>query len=116
MLDIKWIRENPSKFDEALEKRGITPTAEELIDLDQARRNYQTKTQAIQTRRNEASKEIGKLKGAGENADALIQEVSELRETLQNLESQEKQASEDLTRRLASIPNIPADEIGRAHV
>jgi seryl-tRNA synthetase len=111
MLDIKWIRENPSKFDEALEKRGITPTAEELIDLDQARRNYQTKTQAIQTRRNEASKEIGKLKGAGENADALIQEVSELRETLQNLESQEKQASEDLIRRLASIPNVPADDV-----
>ncbi|MEK9848091.1 MAG: serine--tRNA ligase, partial [Rhodospirillaceae bacterium] len=111
MLDIKWIRENPSKFDEALEKRGITPTAEELIDLDQARRNYQTKTQAIQTRRNEASKEIGKLKGAGENADALIQEVSELRETLQNLESQEKQASEDLIQRLASIPNIPADDV-----
>ena len=111
MLDIKWIRENPSKFDEALEKRGITPTAEELIDLDQARRNYQTKTQAIQTRRNEASKEIGKLKGAGENADALIQEVSELRETLQNLESQEKQASEYLIQRLASIPNIPADDV-----
>lgn len=111
MLDIRWIRENPSKFDEALGKRGIAPTAEELIGLDQARRNYQTKTQAIQTRRNEASKEIGKLKGAGENADALIQEVSELRETLQNLESQEKQASEDLTRRLASIPNIPADDV-----
>ncbi|MEK9692658.1 MAG: serine--tRNA ligase, partial [Rhodospirillaceae bacterium] len=79
--------------------------------LDQARRNYQTKTQAIQTRRNEASKEIGKLKAAGENADALIQEVSELRETLQNLESQEKQASEDLIQRLASIPNIPADDV-----
>ncbi|MGA0314579.1 MAG: serine--tRNA ligase [Alphaproteobacteria bacterium] len=111
MLDIRWIRENPSKFDEALEKRGIAPSAEELIGLDQARRNYQTQTQAIQTRRNEASKEIGKLKGAGENADALIQEVGELRETLQNLEAQEKEASEDLTRRLAAIPNMPADDV-----
>ena len=111
MLDIRWIRENPSKFDEALEKRGLAPSAEELIGLDQARRSYQTKAQAIQTRRNKASKEIGKLKGAGENADALIRKVSELRETLQNLESQEKKASEDLTRRLASIPNIPADDV-----
>ncbi|MEC9022461.1 MAG: serine--tRNA ligase [Pseudomonadota bacterium] len=111
MLDIRWIRENPSKFDEALKKRGLAAAAEELIGLDQIRRDHQTKAQTIQTRRNEASKEIGKLKGAGKNADTLIREVSELRETLQSLESQEKKASEDLTRRLASIPNIPADDV-----
>ena len=58
-------KENSSKFDEALEKRGLASSAEELIGLDQARRSYQTKAQAIQTRRNEASKEIGKLKGLG---------------------------------------------------
>lgn len=111
MLDIRWIRENPSKFDGALKKRGLAAAAAELISLDQIRRDHQTKAQAMQTRRNEASKEIGKLKGAGKNADTLIREVSELRETLQNLESQEKKASEDLTRRLASIPNIPADDV-----
>ena len=90
MLDIRWIRENPSKFDRALKKRGLAAAAEELTSLDQIRRDHQTKAQAMQTRRNEASKEIGKLKGAGKNADILIREVSELRETLQNLESQEK--------------------------
>ena len=38
MLDIKWIRDNAAALDAALAKRGASPLAQTLIDLDEKRR------------------------------------------------------------------------------
>ena len=64
MHDIRAIREDPAAFDAGLEKRGLGPQAAGLLQLDEARRGRVTEAQALQTRRNEASKEIGKALGS----------------------------------------------------
>ena len=66
MFDIKWIRENRQEFDAGLGQRGIGPMAGGLVELDDQRRAHVAKLQGAQSRRNAASKEIGKAKASGE--------------------------------------------------
>ncbi len=77
MLDLKWIRENPQLLDEALERRGAATASPEVRRLDEARREHLKILQDWQSRRNEASKEIGKAKASGDaaRADAVMAEV-----------------------------------------
>ena len=63
MHDLKWIRDNPELFDAALKRRGAPPAAADIIARDAERRRLQTEFQAVQSRRNEASKLIGQAKG-----------------------------------------------------
>ena len=72
MFDIKWIRENPAAFDAGLDKRGVAPLSQNLIDLDKKRRASQTQAQEIKAARNQISKQIGAAKAKGEDAAALI--------------------------------------------
>lgn len=111
MLDIKWIRENPDALDEALKKRGADPAAARLIELDEARRRHIAETQEAQQRRNEASKAIGKAKAAGEDAQALIDEVGTLKAFLQQAEDDERRHEKKLRDALAQIPNLPVDDV-----
>ena len=48
MLDIKWIRDNAAALDAALAKRGASPLAQALIDLDEKRRSVIQKAQDMQ--------------------------------------------------------------------
>ena len=105
MLDIRWIRENPEEFDAALKMRGMAAMAAGLVDLDARRRAAQTELQEAQTRRNDASKQIGAAKASGGDADALIAEVASLKERMQTLEEDEGRVSAELD-----------EKIGRAHV
>ena len=66
MHDIRWIRENPAKFDSALAKRGVETMSADLVQRDADRRAVQTELQELQTRRNDASKQIGVAKGKGQ--------------------------------------------------
>ena len=113
MLDIKWIRDNPAKLDEALAKRGAPPAAIDLIKLDERRRDHLKILQDLQGRRNEASKEIGKAKGSGDNAraEALIEEVGKLKAEIQEGEETERRIDADLEDVLARIPNVPLDDV-----
>ena len=65
MHDIRLIRENPAGFDAALARRGAQPLAKALIALDEERRALTTQVQVAQSRRNEASKLIGRGDGQG---------------------------------------------------
>ena len=64
MFDIKLIREEPVIFDAALKRRKLEPQSSTLIEVDRKRREQEPHAQLLQTRRNELSNEIGKLKAA----------------------------------------------------
>jgi seryl-tRNA synthetase len=118
MFDIKWIRDNPEAFDAGLSKRGISPGedvkfAGDLIALDEARRKVVTRLQEAQARRNAASKEIGKAKGAKDEAraGALMAEVAALKDELAGGEERQRAADKALHDALSVIPNLPFDEV-----
>ncbi|MFD1744233.1 serine--tRNA ligase [Rhizobium helianthi] len=113
MLDIKWIRENPAALDEALRKRGAEPQAESIIALDETRRSVIQKLQDMQSRRNAASKEIGAAMAQknAELADKLKAEVALLKDTMPEVEQQERDAVAALDDVLSRLPNIPLDDV-----
>ncbi len=113
MFDIKWIRDNADAFDNGLKRRGLEPLSARLIELDDARRRHQTKLQEAQSRRNAASKEIGKAMAAKDTAtaDKLKAEVAELKEFLQGAEEEERQLVAALNDALSVIPNLPLPDV-----
>ncbi len=111
MFDIRWIRENSEAFDEGLAKRGLPSQAAELIALDAERRAVQTSLQEVQTRRNEVSKLIGRARAAGEDAEALIAETGDIKQRIQDGESETKALVEKLETILAGLPNLPASDV-----
>lgn len=113
MHDLKLIRENPAAFDAALARRGVAAVTAQILTLDERRRSVLTELQEGQSRRNEASKAIGAAMGKGDTAtaDALKAEVGLLKEKLPQLEEQERAVSCELDALLASIPNLPFDEV-----
>jgi seryl-tRNA synthetase len=113
VFDIKWIRDNAAAFDAGLAKRGLGALSARLIELDEARRRHLGKLQDAQARRNAASKEIGKAKGAKDEATAtkLMAEVAELKEFIQGGEEEERQLDGAVQDALAVIPNLPRDDV-----
>ncbi len=113
MHDIRLIRENPAAFDTGLARRGAAPAAAAIVACDSARRDLLTRMQEAQARRNEASKAIGAAMGKGDHAtaDALKAEVAALKDQLPALEEDERRHTAELSALLASLPNIPADDV-----
>jgi seryl-tRNA synthetase len=113
MHDIRWIRENAALFDAGLAKRGLAAEAARLLKLDDGRRVAIAAAQAAQERRNSVSKEIGKAKGAKDEARAqvLMKEVAGLRDEIAATEAQEKAATDELNKALAEIPNLPLPDV-----
>ena len=125
MHDIKFIRENPKAFDAGLARRGVAAQAELILELDEARRLYETMQQAAQAKRNSLSKSIGQAFAAGnkELAEQLKEEAS-LDKSLEDSTGQlANQKAAELKAELAAHPNLPdadvpdgEDEAGNAEV
>lgn len=113
MHDLRMIRENPEAFDAALAKRGAGPVAAELLKTDEERRALATRLQELQGRRNEASKAIGQAMGQGDKdkAEALKAEVAEIKQSMPQLEEDERAKTRALNDALAAIPNLPAEGV-----
>jgi seryl-tRNA synthetase len=113
MHDIRFIRDNPDAFDKALARRGLPPQAQRLIALDEQRRAKILALETVQARRNVVSKEIGEAKKNKdeEKANALLSEVAALKESIPQMEAEEKEASKTLNDALAEIPNLPLEEV-----
>ena len=111
MLDIRWIREEPEAFDTALKRRGLEPLADAVLALDAKHRETQAELQAMQTRRNEASKAIGEAKRQGGDAAELMAEVSGLKEKMSQAEEAERRLGGELTDLMSGIPNAPLPDV-----
>jgi len=111
MFDIKEIRQSPEKFDAAMARRGLGPQSADILKIDEERRSVQTELQQIQQERNEKSKEIGKIKASGGDAQGIMDEVSALKNQMSDLEERERTLGESLNQHLAGLPNILAEDV-----
>ncbi|MES2256339.1 MAG: serine--tRNA ligase [Pseudomonadota bacterium] len=115
MHDIRVIRENPDVFAAGLARRGLDGMAlvGNLLAKDKALRELLTRLQTQQARRNEASKLIGQAKQKKDEAQAkaLMDEVSGLKDAIQQGEAEQRKLEVSLRDALAVIPNIPAADV-----
>ena len=111
MLDIKWIRENPEAFNQAMKARGASFDAVSLISLDESRRSKIAEVQELQNARNALSKRIGMARAKGEDVSELMGEANQIADRLPLLEQGEKEISGQLDQILATVPNIPFEDV-----
>ena len=111
MFDIKWVRENPDKFDQGLARRGVAPKGDEIIGLDGHRRQLISDTQRLQEQRNQTSKQIGRAKANDEPIDGLLEKVGGLKQELQAREEKLRIIDNDIEASLLQLPNLPLAEV-----
>ena len=113
MHDIRLIRDDPAAFDAALARRGLAPVSASLLEIDAARRARIAAAEAALAERNAASKDVGKAKAAGEEAEfeRLRALVGAKKDEIARLEEEAKAEDERLTAELMGLPNLPYDDI-----
>ena len=107
MLDIKILRSNPGLIKEALEKRGTSINLDEFLDLDEKRRQKLAQVEVLKNQRNVVSKDIGKLKKEGQNADDLVEEMAKVGDKIKDLDDEVRVIDEKMEEIIMVIPNIP---------
>ena len=107
MLDIKMIRENPNKVNELLKRRNPELSIDAILEVDEERRQIQTKADELRAKRKSESQKIGMMKKNGENTDAIQEEVRVLGDQIKELEEKQVQLDEKQRDMLLRTPNVP---------
>lgn len=112
MLDVKRVRENFEEVKKAVERRGNGDFGiDDIIKYDKARRSILAEVEAMKNKQSVASKEIPKMKKAGEDATALMSELKELSDKIKVLDKQVAEAEANLIEAQLNVPNTPAKDV-----
>ena len=111
MIDIKFLRENPDVVKQNIKNKfqdSKLPLVDEVIEFDKKSRAVKQEADQLRANRNKFSKQIGALYGQGkkEEAEEMKKLVTEQGDRLAELEKQEAELQEEVTRRMMVIPNI----------
>ncbi len=109
MLDVNLLRKSLPEVVARLKTRNFEFPEAQFNDLENRRKVVQTKTEELQARRNTLSKEIGRLKKAGEDASALLAEAAEIPADLAKLENELDAIRKELNDLMLRVPNLPSE-------
>ncbi len=107
MLDIKRLRTETEEVKKALARRKEEVDIDGVLALDEKRRGLLFEAEQLKARQNEVSKEIPKMKKAGEDTTAIFAEMRSLSERVKALDAETRETEEELEKMLLRIPNIP---------
>jgi seryl-tRNA synthetase len=110
MLDLRFIREHPDLVKEALVKLNTIAPIDEILGLDEQRRELLSEVEALKAKRNAVSKEIGKMKD-GDKRQVLIEEMREVGERIKGLDDQVRQVEKQLNDAMLQVPNMPHESV-----
>jgi seryl-tRNA synthetase len=117
VLDLKQIRENPEKFQESLDRRGVgLYNISTILELDKQQRELEVTRTKLQARSNEVGKLVGeKIRSGTDPKSAEIQELkaegNQLKNDLSSLEPQEKEIKGKIEQIILTFPNLPSDSV-----
>ncbi len=111
MLDIQLLRKDPDAVAARLATRGFTLDTDAFRALEAERKAVQTRTEALQARRNTLSRSIGQLKARGEDTAAVMAEVAGLGDEMKASEAQNDAIQAKLEAWLAGVPNLPHESV-----
>ncbi len=107
MLDLRFIREHPDLVTEGIRKKGFSVTVDEILRLDTRRRDLLQSGEALKSRRNTVSGEIGTLKKKGEDASSAIAEMDTVKQQIKAIDEELKGIEDALNQLLLTVPNVP---------
>ncbi len=114
MLDITLLRKDLASAIARLETRK-SPQPFLNVDAFQAleaeRKALQIKTEELQNRRNTLSKQIGQLKAKGEDASAVMAQVSSSKAELEASSVRLEQIQGEMQALMLAVPNLPHESV-----
>jgi seryl-tRNA synthetase len=109
MLDLNLIRTDPALVQAAVRNRQnpeLAATVDEILQLDQRRRELLKEVETLKADRNAASKDIGRTKDPAER-EAKIQQQQGLGERIGALDVAVREVDQQLETLLSTLPNLP---------
>lgn len=109
MLDIKLLREDAGAVKERLKTRydSSAEMVDEVLSCDVTRREAETQKQELQSERKKKSKEIGMLRGQGEDTTRIEAEVKQIGDQIKEYDEKGTTAGDRQAELLMTIPNLP---------
>jgi seryl-tRNA synthetase len=107
MLDIRYIRENPDRVQEASRQKGYDVDIKALLTLDEQRRDLQAQVDELRASRNENA---AKMK-SGKPEQVVIDEGKQLKIALAEREGYLANVDSEFTQLLKKVPNMPASDV-----
>ncbi len=111
MLDIQLLRNDLEGTAQRLKGRGFELDVARFQELEQERKGVQMRTQELQAKRNQSSKQIGIAKSKGEDVAAIMAEVANLGDELKAAEEKLAYIQSHLNDLLMTIPNLPHESV-----
>lgn len=112
MLDIKLIRQNPEDYKRLLETRGYQiEKIDDLIALDEKRRELIKESESLKKERNEVSDQIAEKKRNKEDAQDAIKSMQEVGGKIKAVDADLAQVEEEVNEIAARIPNVPHESV-----
>jgi seryl-tRNA synthetase len=114
MLELRYLRDHAETVRRAIRAKQLHAALESLDALllaDEQRRLLRSDLEALQARRNAASREIGGMKRRGEDASALMREMSEVSAEVKRLEDRDASLAVQIDEHLLEIPNVPHESV-----
>ncbi len=111
MLDIQLLRNDLDAVAARLATRGKAIDFTQFSALEAERKTLQTRTQELQASRNSLSKQIGMLKGKGEDASEVMAQVAAMKTELEQAEARLTELLGEFNAIVAAIPNLPNETV-----
>lgn len=111
MLDLKFIRENPETVKKGIENKNEKSRVDEILKLDEQRRELIVQTDELKSKRNVVSSQIPQMKKAGQDVTSVLAEMKRVSDEITHLDSQLKTVEDELDEILMYIPNIPHSSV-----
>ena len=115
MIDIQLLRKDIKAVAERLAQRKFRLDVDAFNALESERKAIQTRTEELQAQRNSLSKQIGILKGKGEDASAVMAQVGGIGDELKASAERLEALQERISGFVLLIPNIPHESVPVGH-
>ena len=109
MIDIKQIRAEPAPYAEAAQRKNFGFDIDRLLEVDGKLLDAQRELQDLRTEQNRAGKEIAKLKG--DEKQAAIQRMSELKARAKELDEQVQALEPEFRELMLRVPQPPDPDV-----
>ena len=115
MIEIQLLRKDINAVAERLAQRKFRLDVDAFNALESERKAIQTRTEELQAQRNSLSKQIGILKGKGEDASAVMAQVGGIGDELKASAERLEALQERISAFVLLIPNIPHESVPVGH-
>ncbi|MBR7798680.1 serine--tRNA ligase [Undibacterium fentianense] len=111
MIDIQLLRKDIDAVAARLASRKFILDVSTFNTLENERKQIQMRTEELQGKRNSLSKQVGMLKGKGEDASGVMAEVAAIADELKASEVRLSELQLALSQFMLAIPNLPDESV-----